>query len=91
MITGVDAQAETLLKSDSSIQLLDFESTHVNYISMNATSDKLKDPRIRQALNYATDKDAIIQSVYAGTPNTMSTMWSKPRNCWPRPGSPTWS
>lgn len=76
MITGVDAQAETLLKSDSSIQLLDFESTHVNYISMNTTSDKLKDPRVRQALNYATDKDAIIQSVYAGVgTRTNSVIW----------------
>ncbi len=76
IMTGIDAQSEILLKSDPNIKVQDFESTHVNYISMNTTSEKLKDPRVRQALNYATDKDAIIQSVYAGVgTHTNSVIW----------------
>jgi len=76
IITGVNPQMESLLKSDASIKLVDFESSHVNYISMNTTSDKLSDARVRQALNYATDKDAIIEAVYNGVgTHTNSVIW----------------
>ena len=64
--TGISAQMQTMLSGDPNINLVDFESTHVEYISMNYTSEKLNDVRVRQALTYATDRDAIITAVYDG-------------------------
>ncbi len=64
--TGINAQMKTMLLANPDISVVDFESTHVEYISMNYTCEKLNDARVRQALNYATDRDAIIASVYGG-------------------------
>lgn len=64
--TGISAQMQTMLSGDPNINLVDFESTHVDYISMNYTSEKLNDVRVRQALTYATDRDAIITAVFDG-------------------------
>ena len=76
VITGVNALMKQLLTADSSITVKEFDSTHVNYISMNTTSEKLSDYRVRQALNYATDKVAIIAAVYEGSSvHTNSIIW----------------
>ena len=65
-ITGISAQSKVLLQADTNVNVVDFESTHVEYISMNYTSEKLNDTRVRQALNYATNRDDIIAAVYNG-------------------------
>ena len=41
-------------------------STETNYIQFNTTGDCLSDQRVRQALDYATDKEEIIQGVFFG-------------------------
>ena len=64
--TGISAQMKSMLTGMADINVVDFESTHVEYISMNYTSEKLNDVRVRQALTYATNRDDIIQSVYGG-------------------------
>lgn len=64
--TGINAQMKAMIAGQADINVVDFESTHVEYISMNYTSEKLNNTRVRQALNYATDRDAIIQAVYGG-------------------------
>jgi glutathione transport system substrate-binding protein len=40
-------------------------STWIVYLGLNALRKPLSDVRVRQALNYATDADAIIRSVRA--------------------------
>lgn len=54
-------------------------SKRVAYIgidTLNQDSPKeLQDPRVRQALNYAVDKDTIIQSVFLGSANKLATIW----------------
>lgn len=64
--TGVSAQMKTMLQATPDVNIVDFESTHVEYISMNYTSEKLNDVRVRQALNYGTNRDDIITAVYGG-------------------------
>ena len=64
--TGITTQMKTMLDGQPGIQVKDYESTHVEYISMNYTSDKLNDARVRQALTYATNRDDIIMAVYGG-------------------------
>ncbi len=67
----------TELKADPKLNMVLFPAAQVNYFAINArptlkdgTKNPLGDVRVRQALNYATDKDALIQVVSygAGTP-----------------------
>ena len=64
----------TELKGDPNLDMVLFPAAQVNYFGLNArptlkdgTKNPLGDVRVRQALNYATDKDALIQVVSYGT------------------------
>ena len=64
----------TELKADSKLNMVLFPAAQVNYFALNArptlkdgTKNPLGDPRVRQALNYATNKEALIQVVSYGT------------------------
>lgn len=54
------------LKNTSGITVDEFPSTSVDYIILNCQNEKLKDVRVRQALELATDKEAIIKAVSYG-------------------------
>lgn len=36
------------------------------FFRINTKADKLKDPRVRQAMNYAVDKETLINAIYSG-------------------------
>ena len=62
------------LKADPKLDMVLFPAAQVNYFGLNdrptlkdGTKNPLGDVRVRQALNYATDKDALIQVVSYGT------------------------
>ena len=62
------------LKADGKLNMVLFPAAQVNYFALNdrptlkdGTKNPLGDPRVRQALNYATNKDALIQVVSYGT------------------------
>ena len=62
------------LKTDPKLNMVLFPAAQVNYFAFNArptlkdgTKNPLGDVKIRQALNYATDKNALIQVVSYGT------------------------
>ena len=62
------------LKADPKLDMVLFPAAQVNYFAFNdrpelkdGTKNPLADPRVRQALNYATDKEALIQVVSYGT------------------------
>ncbi len=54
-------------------------SKRVAYIgidTLNADSpQELQDPRVRQALNYAVDRDAMIENLYLGNAGKLATIW----------------
>ncbi|WP_096190409.1 glutathione ABC transporter substrate-binding protein [Evansella halocellulosilytica] len=54
------------LEADENIIVETNNSTIANYISLNTMKEPFDDPRVRQALNYAIDKDAFIEVVMAG-------------------------
>ena len=61
------------LKADPRLNMVLFPAAQVNYFTMNnrptlkdGTKNPLSDLRVRQALNYATDKQALIQVVTYG-------------------------
>ncbi|MEZ4866560.1 MAG: ABC transporter substrate-binding protein [Caldilineaceae bacterium] len=77
------------LQADANINMELFPSTKVNYILMNnrpelndGTPNPLSDVRVRQALNYATDKDALIQLVTYGTGKVMESYMSSTTPLW---------
>ena len=63
---GVSAQMRTQLQSTQGVKILDFPTTHVDYVSFNYINEKLNDKRVRQALNYATNREDINQAVFGG-------------------------
>ena len=54
------------LQNTAGVNIIDFPTTHVDYVSFNYTSEKLNDKRVRQALNYATNREDINQAVFGG-------------------------
>ncbi|PYE49929.1 ABC transporter substrate-binding protein [Deinococcus yavapaiensis] len=71
------------LKANPKINMALFPSTQVNFITMNnrpklkdGSTNPLSDVRVRQALNYATNKDALIQIVTYGVGKPMNSFMS---------------
>jgi peptide/nickel transport system substrate-binding protein len=51
------------LEQDAKFTLTKFTSTYNNFLALNTRSGPLSDVKVRQALNYATDKQALIKVV----------------------------
>lgn len=54
------------LKADPNIEVLMFPSSFTNYLSLNDRRTPFDDKRVRQALSYAIDRDALIKAVNFG-------------------------
>ena len=55
------------LRKDPNIVVAETNSSAVWYVTLNTRHPILKDKRVRQALNYAVNKDAIIRDILRGT------------------------
>ena len=82
------------LKSDSKLNMVLFPAAQVNYFTLNdrptykdGSKNPLADVRVRQALNYATNKQALIQVVSygTGTPQQSYMPMSTPLSYGPSP------
>jgi peptide/nickel transport system substrate-binding protein len=60
-----DSLAE--LRKDGDVVVAETNSSAVWYVTLNTRHPILKDRRVRQALNYAINKDAIIRDILKGT------------------------
>jgi peptide/nickel transport system substrate-binding protein len=60
-----DSLAE--LRKDSNVVVAETNSSAVWYVTLNTRHPILKDRRVRQALNYAVNKEAIIRDILKGT------------------------
>lgn len=58
-MTDVPLAQLDLVKADSNLVVDEFPSTAVDYIILNCANEKLEDVRVRQALLYATDREAL--------------------------------
>lgn len=54
------------IKKDPNVELLSKPALNIGYINFNLQKPPLDNIKVRQALNYAVNKPAIIQSVYQG-------------------------
>lgn len=70
-----------LMKSDPNIKLLSQQGLNIGYVGFNVEKKPFDNKLVRQALNLAVDRAAILKSVYAGTGQIAKnvippTMWS---------------
>ena len=54
------------MMADPNINVMQQEGLNVGYLAMNTEKDPFTDVRVRQAINMAIDRDAIIEAVYLG-------------------------
>ncbi|MHB0871503.1 MAG: ABC transporter substrate-binding protein, partial [Chloroflexota bacterium] len=66
IVTEVPADLVDTLKSKPGIQVKTVPGTRPIWMEMNVKQAPFDDPRVRQALNYAIDKDLIVKKVYNG-------------------------
>ncbi|WP_425642683.1 ABC transporter substrate-binding protein [Marinomonas gallaica] len=69
------------MEADSDINLMHQEGLNVGYLAFNTQKAPFNDTKVRQALNYATNKNAIIDAVFQGAGKVAKnpippTMWS---------------
>jgi peptide/nickel transport system substrate-binding protein len=67
LIVGVPADYVGQLEGNAKIGLLKQTGVHVWYLGINNQKKPFDDRRVRQALNYAVDKQAIVRDVLKGT------------------------
>ncbi len=67
LIVGVPADFVSQLESSAKVSLLKQTGVHVWYLGINNQRKPFDDRRVRQALNYAVNKDAIVKDVLKGT------------------------
>ncbi len=61
------------LESNPDLELSLYTSLYVRYIAFNTTQGPLKDKKVREALNYATDIDTICEVLYTSKGAQVST------------------
>jgi peptide/nickel transport system substrate-binding protein len=67
LIVGVPADFVGQLESNAKVGVLKQTGVHVWYLGINNQKKPFDDRRVRQALNYAVDKQAIVRDVLKGT------------------------
>jgi dipeptide transport system substrate-binding protein len=55
------------MRKDAQLKVLQKEGLNIGYIAFNVEKKPFDDKRVRQALNLATNKEAILKAVYEGT------------------------
>ena len=66
LIVRIPSEDIARLEKDPKIKLDSTETLRVLYISINCSKKPFTDVRVRQALNYAVDKESIVKNLYQG-------------------------
>src|SRR4029079_7037776 len=70
------------LQTDSNLNVIQFPSTYSQYITLNNREAPLNDVNARLALQYATDKQTLIQVVLNGVGTEATTFMPKGAQFW---------
>ena len=66
LVWNVDATDCANIEANPDVTLLSQTSSSIEYLGMNTTKEKFKDVRVRQAINYALDKQAFVDTIIEG-------------------------
>ncbi len=64
---GVSANDAKRVEEDENLQLFRGASQSVTYLTVNGNNDKFSDPKVRQAIRYAIDKNTIVETMLYGS------------------------
>ena len=62
----VEPQDVSTIEGDSNLQVLDRPAFNVGYVGINQSCKPFDNPKVRQALAYGLDRQAVVDSFYAG-------------------------
>jgi peptide/nickel transport system substrate-binding protein len=62
----LDPDSINLVKKDVKLAVIERPSINVGYVALNTEKPALKDPRVRQAINHAVDKEILIKTIFQG-------------------------
>ncbi len=65
-VTAVSADSAKLLESASNVTIKQYQSIEISQLGINTAKEPLHDLKVRQAIAYAIDRNAIIQTVWKG-------------------------
>jgi peptide/nickel transport system substrate-binding protein len=96
-IAGVSALIPDMtmtLKSDAGVAVADDPGTSLSYVAFNVTDPILAHREVRQALDYATDRDSIIRYLLRGEARPAASLlptghWANDPDLKPRPYDPS--
>jgi len=63
-----------LLGNSPNLKVEQFDGSNIQYVGLNTTSAPLDDPKIRQAIGYAIDRDKLIKELLSGQAKTASSI-----------------
>lgn len=69
LMDGVNPSDIESIKADANLKTFERPSMNVGYLGMTTTRKPFDNKLVRQALNHAVDKQAIIDSFYGASPN----------------------
>ncbi|PID44363.1 MAG: glutathione ABC transporter substrate-binding protein GsiB [Proteobacteria bacterium] len=73
-IYPMPAELKKVAARDKNIELIEMPSIIARYLMMNQTYEPFKDVRVRQAVNYALNKDAIIKIAWGGAATSLDSI-----------------
>lgn len=62
----LDPDSIAVVKKDPNLKVIERPSINVGYLAFNTEKPALKDPRVRQAISHAIDKDTLIKAIFQG-------------------------
>ncbi|GJG95588.1 glutathione ABC transporter substrate-binding protein GsiB [Cupriavidus pauculus] len=63
---SIPFEQAAVLKANAKVDMIDGPSIIQRYLSLNTTVKPFNDPKVRQAINYAINKDALVKVAFAG-------------------------
>ena len=66
LVWNVDPTDCANVEANSDVALLSQPSSSIEYLGMNTTKEKFSDERVRQAVNYALDKQTFVDTIIEG-------------------------
>lgn len=75
----IDSSVLTQLQANNQIKIAEVENSGFAYVSMNLEKDPFNNEKVRQAINYAIDRDNLVSVCYEGEAEVNSNICSKAR------------